>query len=110
MTDLSSRGRDELAAGRDPFVASFSLEPVVEAVVERVLERLRNTGVAAAAANESPYMTVAEAAGYLRCARQRVDDLLSQRRLTRIKEGSRTLVLRAEVERHLKRHPARGDA
>ena len=61
----------------------------------------------------SPYMTVEEAAEYLRCGydededgtrrvkRQRVDDLLSQRRLTRIKDGSRTLVLRSEIEQHL---------
>jgi excisionase family DNA binding protein len=46
-------------------------------------------------------MTVVEAADYLRCSRQRVDDLLSQRRLTRHKDGSRTLVSRAEIERHL---------
>jgi excisionase family DNA binding protein len=49
----------------------------------------------------SPYMTTEEAAEYLRCDRQRVYDLLSQRRLTRIKEGSRTLVSRAELEQYL---------
>jgi len=65
----------------------------------------------------SPYMTIEEAAEYLRCGydededgtrrvkRQRVDDLLSQRRLTRIKDGSRTLVSRTEVEEHLRRGP-----
>jgi excisionase family DNA binding protein len=46
----------------------------------------------------SPYMTAKEAAAYLCCERQRIDDLLSQRRLTRFKEGGRTLVSRAEVE------------
>jgi len=46
----------------------------------------------------SPYMTVTEAAEYLRCSRQRIDDLLSQRRLARHKEGSRTLVARADLE------------
>src|SRR4051794_20464214 len=46
----------------------------------------------------SPYMTVPEAAEWLRCKRQRVDDLLSARRLTRYKDGRRTLVLRSEVE------------
>lgn len=45
----------------------------------------------------SPYMTIPEAADYLRCSRQRIDDLLSSRRLTRVKEGRRTLVLRAEI-------------
>ena len=49
----------------------------------------------------SPYMTIVEAAAYLRCSRQRIDDLLSQRRLTRFKDGARTLVSRAEIERYL---------
>ncbi len=49
----------------------------------------------------SLYLTVPEAAGLLRCKRQRVDDLLSQRRLTRVKDGRRTLLLRAEVEQYL---------
>jgi excisionase family DNA binding protein len=56
----------------------------------------------------SPYMTVDEAAVYLRCRRQRIDDLLSQRRLTRVKDGSRTLIARAELEAYLRRgtdHP-----
>jgi excisionase family DNA binding protein len=52
----------------------------------------------------SPYMTIVEAAAYLRCPRQRIDDLLSQRRLARYKDGARTLVSRAEVEEHLRKH------
>ena len=51
----------------------------------------------------SPLLTIAEAATYLRCKRQRIDDLLCQRRLTRIKEGRRTLIQRDELERHLQR-------
>jgi excisionase family DNA binding protein len=47
---------------------------------------------------ESPYLTTREAAEFLRCKPQRIHDLLSARRLTRIKEGRRTLVLRAELE------------
>ena len=54
----------------------------------------------------SPYLTIREAAEFLRCSRQRVDDLLSQGRLTRYKDGSRTLVSRVEVEEHL-RHEER---
>jgi excisionase family DNA binding protein len=46
-------------------------------------------------------MTIMEAAAFLRCSRQRVDDLLSQRRLTRFKDGSRTLIARDEIQRHL---------
>lgn len=56
---------------------------------------------------ESPYLTIEEAAVYLRCRRQRIDDLLSQRRLSRIKEGSRTLILREEIDAYLKREPGR---
>lgn len=50
---------------------------------------------------ESPYMSIPEAAKYLRCNRQRIDDLCSQRRLTRYKDGTRTLVSRAEIDAHL---------
>jgi excisionase family DNA binding protein len=53
----------------------------------------------------SPYLSVPEAAAYLRCKRQRVDDLLSQGVLTRIKEGGRTLVAWAELEAHLRGEP-----
>lgn len=49
------------------------------------------------AQSASPYMSVAEAAEYMRASRQRVYDLLSARRLTRYKEGRRTLLLRAEI-------------
>jgi excisionase family DNA binding protein len=49
----------------------------------------------------SPYLTIPEAAAYLRCKRQRVDDLLSQRRLSRVKDGGRTLIARGELEAYL---------
>ena len=45
-----------------------------------------------------PYLSVREAADYLRCSRQRVYDLLSQGALTRLKDGTRVLVARAEVD------------
>jgi excisionase family DNA binding protein len=51
------------------------------------------------------YLSVPEAAELLRCKRQRVDDLLCQRRLTRVKDGRRTLILRAEVEAYLRGEP-----
>jgi excisionase family DNA binding protein len=49
----------------------------------------------------SPLLTIPEAAELLRCKRHRIDDLLSQRRLTRYKDGSRTLVSRDEVEAYI---------
>ena len=54
-------------------------------------------------AEPSPYLTVPEAATLLCCKRQRVDDLLSQRRLSRYKDGSRTLVSRTEIDQYLSR-------
>lgn len=49
----------------------------------------------------SPYMSVAEAAEYMRCQPQRVYDLCSARRLTKFKDGSRTLLHRDEIDAYL---------
>lgn len=51
----------------------------------------------------SPYLSIVEAAAYLRTSRQRVDDLLSARKLTRCKDGARTLIERAELDAYLQR-------
>jgi excisionase family DNA binding protein len=50
---------------------------------------------------QSPYLTVAETAAYLRTSRQRVYDLCSSGRLTRHKDGTRVLVSRAELDAYL---------
>lgn len=76
----------------------------VERVARRVVALLEVEGDQRARAG-SPYLSVPEAAAYLRCKRQRVDDLLSQGVLTRIKEGGRTLVAWAELEAHLRGEP-----
>jgi excisionase family DNA binding protein len=52
-------------------------------------------------------MTIVEAAAYARCKRQRIDDLLSMRRLTRHKDGRRTLIRRAELDAYLNRNQPR---
>jgi excisionase family DNA binding protein len=67
----------------------------LEAVAERVVELLAER---APAASGSPYLSVAETAEFLRADRQRVYDLLSSGRLSRIKDGARVLVARAELE------------
>jgi len=51
----------------------------------------------------SPYLTVAEAAVYLRASRQRIYDLLSSRRLSRRKDGARVLISRSELDAYLGR-------
>ncbi len=45
----------------------------------------------------SEFLTAVQAADLLRCNRQRVYDLVSTGRLTRYKEGGRTLLRRADV-------------
>lgn len=73
---------------------------LLEAIAERVAEMLDGSTLGSSWAG-SPYLTVTEAAEYIRARRQRVDDLLSQRRLTRVKDGRRTLILREELDRYL---------
>jgi excisionase family DNA binding protein len=71
-----------------------AVEAIAARAAELVLEQLGS-------ALSSPYLTVPETAQYMRCSRQRIDDLLSQGRLTRHKDGARTLVERAEVDAYL---------
>ena len=78
-----------------------ALEALAAALVPAVADELERRQ-RAREAPASPYLTIPEAADYLRCSRQRVDNLLSARSLTRVKDGSRTLVRREEVERYLR--------
>jgi excisionase family DNA binding protein len=76
--------------------------------LERIARRAAEIAVAMltpAPAPASPYLSIPEAAALLRARRQRVDDLLSQGRLTRVKDGARTLVRRAELEAYLRGEP-----
>jgi excisionase family DNA binding protein len=68
--------------------------------LDAIAARVAEVVVAQIAATKSELMTVDEAAEFLCCERQRVYDLLSSGRLTRRKDGSRTLLIRAEVEAH----------
>jgi excisionase family DNA binding protein len=79
-------------------VPDLVLEAIAAEVARRVLPPAPPSSGEA-----PPLLTVPEAASLLRCSRQRVDDLLSQGRLTRIKEGRRTLVARSDIEAHLRR-------
>lgn len=85
-------------------------EAVAERAAELVLERL-DARATESASPASPYMTVPEAAIYLGAgSRQRVDDLLSQGRLTRVKDGRRTLIARAELDAYLAGQPTGREA
>ena len=86
---------DERAANARPDLLADSMRMMIAAEVER---RIRGLESAPRLAREGRFLTVAEAASVLRCKPQRVYDLLSQRRLSRVKEGGRTLLLRDEVE------------
>lgn len=95
MTDVCLRTPGQTPEGM-PCSLTLS-EQIVEAIAEQaaaiVLERLQ-----APPSATSPYLTVNEATEFIRAKPQRIYDLLSARRLTRHKEGGRTLVLRAELE------------
>jgi excisionase family DNA binding protein len=82
-------------------LSTEATEAIISEITQRVLDAVGQPRP------ESPYLTIPEAATYLRCTRQRIDDLLSSGRLTRRKDGSRTLVLLAEIEHHLTRQPRR---
>ena len=80
-------------------------DSVIEDVASRVAAILRGERLAEAeGAAASPYLTVVEAADFLRCKRQRIDDLLSQGRLARHKDGSRTLLRRSELTAYVEGH------
>jgi excisionase family DNA binding protein len=52
---------------------------------------------------ESPFLTVREAASYIRARPQRIYDLLSSGRLPKHKDGVRVLIRRADLDTHLER-------
>jgi excisionase family DNA binding protein len=86
----------------DPLRLALDLAPGQLDSLARVLAPLVAAELAGRApATPSPYLTVPEAAAHMRCSRQRVHDLCSQGRLPRVKDGSRTLLARADLDRYL---------
>jgi excisionase family DNA binding protein len=79
-----------------------SLERLLDAACDRAVEKsARRLESLSQSRSESPYLNVEEAAAYLRCKPQRVHDLLSQGKLTRYKDGARTLILRSELDEYV---------
>ena len=99
----SDHATDRSAPGRETFSVTVTLSPDdFEALAQRVADIVEDrVRLPADAPTPTPFMTPEEAAVLLSAKRQRVYDLLSQRRLTRVKEGGRTLVARSEVIDHI---------
>ena len=75
------------------------VDEIAAEVTRRVLVELRSLPTHD---RPSAFVTIPEAAELLRCGRQRIDDLLSSGRLTRVKEGRRTLIRRDEIDAYLR--------
>jgi excisionase family DNA binding protein len=107
VTGRLPAGRRPLG-GPDTLIGTGTLRLVLdlppealEAVAQRaatILDERSNTVVGS---SENRFLNVCEAAEYLRTSRQRIYDLLSSGRLRRYKDGSRVLVLRAEIDAYL---------
>jgi excisionase family DNA binding protein len=67
------------------------IEAVAQRAAELVLARSEGQG-------GSPFLTTREAAEYLRCAPQRIHELVCRGELSRFKEGGRLLLDRREVD------------
>lgn len=73
---------------------------VLEVIAQRAAEIIDDQRDEAAP-SASRYLTVDEAAVYLRCKPKRIYDLCSQRRVTYFKDGSRTLLRPADLDAYL---------
>jgi excisionase family DNA binding protein len=83
-------------------VSGINVELPVEAV-ERIAARAAELVLAQLpTVSAAPFMSVAEAAGYLRCSRQRIYDLCSAGRLPRHKDGERLLLRRDDLDAYLR--------
>lgn len=74
---------------------------LVEAIAMRVADELDRRGRLAGTITATPWLTIDEAADYLRCAKQRLYDLASSGELTPHKDGRRSLYRREQLDAHL---------
>jgi excisionase family DNA binding protein len=72
-----------------------TVEAIAQRAAEVLAERIEKVS------EPAPYLSVAEAAEFLRCGRKRVYDLTGQRRLPYVKDGSRTLLRRVDLIAYL---------
>jgi excisionase family DNA binding protein len=93
-------------SGKKPTSLNLELpDEIVDEIARRVALLLADQLHLAENEAASDYLSVVEAAEVLRARRHRVDDLLSRGVLTRIKDGSRTLIARKELEDYLAGKP-----
>jgi excisionase family DNA binding protein len=76
-------------------------DAMLDALAQKVAAILEARSPDAPASDAPRYLSVSEAAEYLRCSRQRVYDLCSQGSPRRLKDGSRVLLDRAEIDAYL---------
>ena len=96
----------QLAGSRNglEYLASSSLDLILEEVVARVAERVAERlvewrEISASFDRSRDLLSVREAAVVLRCKPQRIYDLRSAGRLPRTTEGGRAVVRRSDLER-----------
>ena len=92
-------------AGLTLNVPDANLQQFIDEAVRRALAEMR-TGIGAA--RESEYLTVEEAAAFLRCTPDRIRKLRSRGVLTRYGDGGRALIKREELEAWIQNEPRRG--
>lgn len=70
-------------------------DATIEAIARRAVELLP-------ADSDDGWLTVVEAAEYLRCPKSRIYSLCSARRIPHVKDGSRTLLRKSELDTWLR--------
>lgn len=84
----------------DAIVARLADQPdLLDALADRVADRLAQHGSHGPA---SPYLTTADAAAYMCCARQRIHDITSQGKLPVFRDGSRCLYRIDDLDAYLR--------
>ena len=90
---------------QQPTLGPEWIEAFVGSIATAVAAQLRQQSPAkpapATSGTGSPFMTINEAAVFLRCKPQRLYDLLSARTLQGYKDGGRTLIKRSELEMYV---------
>lgn len=96
-----ARGRGGVTSGLRLEITAGSIDRIVVELLPRVVDELEARLRAQPIVPAPDYLNVVEAAELLRSGRQRVYDLVSSGRLTGLKDGSRLLLRRAEIEAYL---------